>query len=579
MAFPSAFFTREKPDSAYATLMRAMPPSDKYSKMGSLPAPYTGPTPFAEIIPPDTSTSARADPRRMLQHVLYLLWCWRGRFLIAFGTVVLFGSASLFVLPINYTAKALVMVGAGDPDPLVVSQNAVREPRNRELEIEGEIELIGSLSALRRVVQHLELAKRPEFERAAANAKPSTVVRLRDLLSGNEEHAATSADPADLLTAALKQHLKVERVGHSALVQISFVSGDAKLAAEVANAIAQNAAANEEFLNGLALTERVGFDLLKAWVVSPAVVPRQPSTPNFRLVILVTIVLGSAAGIAVILLSDFFASQKVLNADQIRRRGGRILALIPDFGPTEDKRLPASISIQPPVFADSIAALQASLVPLISRTEPACLVLLFASAVPFEGKSTTVTALAASLANSGSRVLVIDADLRAPTLHLAFGRSCEPGLADLPGADCNFDDLIQTDPASRVGLIPAGHCRSRPIDVLSSVKLHLAIQKSRASFDFILIDAPPVLGVPDARLLVPSIDYCVFVARWGKTSWDMVNQSLLAMTDAGAQIAGITVSRVNVREMERYGFIEPMLYGYAYGRAPGASVTSTERGA
>jgi capsular exopolysaccharide synthesis family protein len=558
--------------------MRAIPTFESQPNTESFPVPYTGSTPFTEVLPPEANAAERGDPRRTIQHLLYLLWCWRGRFLAAFGTVVLFGGVSLFVLPISYTARALVMVGAGEPDPLVVSQNAVREPRNRDLEIEGEIELIGSLSSLRRAAQRLELAQRPEFQRAVANENPSTVLRLRDVLFGGEGHGAPITDPTDIIAADLKQHLKVERIGRSAIVQISFVARDPKLAAEVANAVAGNAAANEEFLTGLTLTERVGFDLLKAWIVSPAVVPQQPSSPNFRLVILVTIVLGGGAGIAVILLSDFFASQKVLNTDQIRRRGGRTLALIPDFGPMNDKRLPASTLFQPQVFGDSIAALQASLVPLIPRTEPTCLVLLFASALPFEGKSTTVAALAASLAKSGARVLVVDADLRAPTLHLAFGISCEPGLADLLDADCNFDQLIRSDAASSVCLLPAGRSRFRPVDVLSSTKLQAAIQKARSSFDFILIDAPPVLGVPDTRLLVPSIDYCVFVARWGKTGWHMVNQALLAMTDAGARIAGITISRVNVKEMERYGFVEPMLYGYPYGRASGGS-TTTETGA
>ena len=96
-----------------------------------------------------------------------------------------------------------------------------------------------------------------------------------------------------------------------------------------------------------------------------------------------------------------------------------------------DKRLLATVSSQPQAFGDSIAALQASLLPLMPRTQPAGLVLLFASALPFEGKSTTVAALAASIGKSGGRVLVIDADLRAPTMHHSFGVARNSGLADL----------------------------------------------------------------------------------------------------------------------------------------------------
>ncbi len=275
--------------------------------MAELPAPkaprsttglFTFPpavmAPGAEIIPPETSTFAQADPRGTIHHLLYLFWCWRGRFVAAFGTVALLGIVSLFILPIHYTANALVMVGESEPDPLVVSQNAAREPRNRDLEMESEIELIGSSASLQRVAQQLKLAERPEYKRAASAAKPSAVIRLRDWLFGRGEPDAPNTDPADLIVSDLKQRLKVERIGHSAIVRISFTAGDPKFAADLVNAVAENAAAADQFLNGLTLTERVGFDLLKAWVVSPAVAPRQPSAPNFRLLILVTVVLGLA---------------------------------------------------------------------------------------------------------------------------------------------------------------------------------------------------------------------------------------------------------------------------------------------
>ena len=311
--------------------MSIMSITEHYPIAGNLKRTSARPEPLVEILPPETSISAQSDPPRTLYRLLYLFWCWRGRFLIVFGMAVLLGIVSLFFLPVRYTAKASIIVGAREPDPLVVSQNAVREPRNRELEIEGEIELITSLSTVRRVVQNLNLAQRPEFERAAANAKPSTVIRLRDLLLGGEERATSSSDPTDIIVTDLKQHLKVERIGRSAIIQISFTTGNPKFAAEVVNAIAQDTAVNDGFLGDLTLADRAGFDLLKAWVVSPAIVPHQPLSPNIRLVILVTVVFGVGTGVAVILLSDLSTSQKVLNTDQIRRQGVRTLALNSGF--------------------------------------------------------------------------------------------------------------------------------------------------------------------------------------------------------------------------------------------------------
>jgi capsular exopolysaccharide synthesis family protein len=416
------------------------------------------------------------------------------------------------------------------------------------------------------VASELHLEQRPEFRRVLSDPGPGILVTMRNVLSGGD-YPAPKLDAADLIATDLRRHLKADRLGRSALVRVAFTAGDPELAANVANAIAGSNAVDAEFRERLSVTERAGFDLLRAWVVSPASVPLVPSSPNVLIVLLGTLVAALGAAFSAVLFADYYATRMVVSADQIARRGMRALGFIPviDRLDSGNRSAVTIVSEQPSeAFSDSIAALRASLVPLASQSASNCLVLLFASALQAEGKSTTVAALAASIASSGDRVLLIDADLRSPTLHKAFGACAAPGLSNGLDPDVGFDSLIQIDSRSGVSLLTAGSHHPRPLDVLTSARFHEAISKWRNSFDFILIDAPPVLGLADARVLVPSADYCVFVVRWGKTGWEAINHGLRLLTEAGAKIAGVAVSRINSKEFAAEGFPGAEFYSRFY---------------
>jgi Mrp family chromosome partitioning ATPase len=91
------------------------------------------------------------------------------------------------------------------------------------------------------------------------------------------------------------------------------------------------------------------------------------------------------------------------------------------------------------------------------------------------------------------------------------------------------------------------------------------IETWRTEYDVILIDSPPILAVGDARILAQLADYSVVVARWGKTSWRALNHALRLLADGGARIAGVTVSRVNIKQFATYDYADAGIYGSAYG--------------
>jgi len=539
---------------------------------------------YSEIIPPfgNEPFATPPDPRRSLNDLLQTVWRWRGRFALVFLGILCLGALALFVMPIKYTAQALVMIGTREPNALVTN---IPSGQPWELDVDGAIQVMTSALSIHHIIEKLDLSHQPEFDMSAQDAKPDILVRLRSLVGSTLEpyleatarahpdlaesllavsHATLwthiglehKVDPVTMIGETIDGHLKVDRLGRSSFVTIKYTAGNPQLASDIANAIANNTAADDAFQSNLTMTERAGFDLLRVWLVSPATVPVTPSSPNVLGVLAIALGGGLCAALSAVLFSDYYATRKLISAGQIARHGVRALGFIPAFSGREKRAAVRIVSERPrEAFSDSIASLRASLLRLVPHEPPTCLVLLFTSALPFEGKSTMAAALATSIATSGGRVLLIDADLRSPTLHRVFGTSSLDGLSNLQDRnEPSLDQFVQVDAHSGVHLLTAGPRNAHPVDILTSKQLANAIDAWRNSFDYILIDAPPVLATPDAVAMVPIVDYCVLVVRWGKTAWETIRNALRMLADADAKIAGIAVSRIDRKRFAANGF-------------------------
>jgi hypothetical protein len=153
--------------------------------------------------------------------------------------------------------------------------------------------------------------------------------------------------------------LKAERLGRSALVSIGYMAGDGALAAKIANAVANNVAVDDAFHSQLTMRERARFERLKTLIVSPAIAPLEPSSPDIRIIAVATLLVGVGAAFSAVLMREYQASRTILSADQIARRGIRALALIPDVGAKPGRRQSlVRIFADHDAFTDSIATLQ-----------------------------------------------------------------------------------------------------------------------------------------------------------------------------------------------------------------------------
>jgi protein-tyrosine kinase len=192
--------------------------------------------------------------------------------------------------------------------------------------------------------------------------------------------------------------------------------------------------------------------------------------------------------------------------------------------------------------------------------------LLITSALPKEGKSFTASNLAQVLVRQhGRRVLLIDADLRGPRLHLMLGTTASPGLSDyLQGRSDEFS-IMQRGPMENLFLIPSGDEISDPAELVSNGRLKFLLQRVEALFDWIIIDSPPAVPVSDASVLGKSCDGVLMVVRSNATPVDMARRAREEFPDQA--LVGVVLNGTNSASTP---------YSRYYYGASGKNVTETK---
>jgi capsular exopolysaccharide synthesis family protein len=167
-------------------------------------------------------------------------------------------------------------------------------------------------------------------------------------------------------------------------------------------------------------------------------------------------------------------------------------------------------------------------------------ILLIASAMPSEGKSTVAANLARTLALSGSRVLLVDGDLRKGHLHRLLGLQREPGLAELLTQTCEPDKVMQQDSLPNLTFISCGEMNSaNPGDLFLGSGLDQILARWRQEYDFVVIDSSPLFAADDASCLAPKVDGTLFVVRNRKSSARAAREALELLAQRQARVLGV----------------------------------------
>ncbi len=193
------------------------------------------------------------------------------------------------------------------------------------------------------------------------------------------------------------------------------------------------------------------------------------------------------------------------------------------------------------------------------------------SPTPGDGKSTTISNLAASIAQSGRRVLLIDADMRKPVQHKLFGVSNDVGLTSVISGGAEPDEVIQVIQKEYLSIVPAGPIPANPAELLTSARFAAIIDQYRNMFDFILIDSPPMLAVTDPSIVCGHVDlvYMVMRIRNGvRTSSARAKEIIDSM---GIELGGVIINGLRRRDQKTYEYSGQYGYGtYQYGKSPAA---------
>jgi len=287
----------------------------------------------------------------------------------------------------------------------------------------------------------------------------------------------------------------------------------------------------------------------EAKILSKAEIPITPSWPKNNLIISVFVLLGIMLGVVIALIMEYL-DNVVRTAEDIERiTGYSVIGMIPEMS-KKFNIYEYVLDKLTSVYAESLRSVNTAV--NFSNPDNPPKVILITSSTPQEGKSIFSISYAKLLANSGKKVLLIDCDLRKPTVHTAFESSKSLGLGDLIIGEASFEDVVAVDERSGVHFIRSFENTPNSQEILASDKMKDFIESARKVYDIIVMDSPPVMAITDSIILSRIVDSTIFIIRWEKTPKNIVKNSIKLLNNSNVKLSGTVLSRVNIEKHKKY---------------------------
>ncbi len=322
-------------------------------------------------------------------------------------------------------------------------------------------------------------------------------------------------------------------------------------------------------------------------VVDYAIAQKTPVAPKRTMIVGLSFLVALGCGIGLAFLIEYLDDSVRSMEDIENFLHLPAVALIPQVGTTKPKRLSAvpgknvgvvsingngsqevlltDVDKRSPV-AEAYRHLRTSI--LLSTAGRPPRTLLITSSVPSEGKTTTAVNTAISLAQTGAKVLVIDADMRRPRIHSIFNLRNDNGLSSLLSREASESEIssaIQQDEESGLYILTAGPVPPNPAELVGSDQMLKLISAVTASFNHVVVDSPPVAAFTDGVLIAAMVDAVLLVVHSGKNSRKVVARARKLLQDVGARIIGVVLNKVPLAGSNSYYYYSGYYQNYHYG--------------
>ncbi|MFK7941524.1 MAG: polysaccharide biosynthesis tyrosine autokinase [Paracoccaceae bacterium] len=449
--------------------------------------------------------------------------------------------------------SSIALIG---PEALALLNRQLKDIRarlaNSEQDLAEHISQIAAMEAAQASDNVLAMA-------AAANDATLTAAANR-AINDQGARAAFDARFAELLTRA--RIARDRESAQEAALRSSVEDIEAKVNAQSADLVVlqqleREAAASgliyEYFLGRLKETSvQEGIHQPDARILSFAVVPELPSKPRKSVILALSMIGGLVLGSALVLLREMRHTGFRNAADLEAATGVTVIGQIPR-APNARRRKVLDYIVSKPTSAlvEAVRNLRTSI--LLSKVDKPPKVIMLTSSVPGEGKTTQTLALSQNLAGLGRKVLVIEGDIRRRTFAEYFDISGKKGLLSAVAGDAKLEDVVWHSEQLGVDILIGEKTAINAADFFSSDSFVQFMVKVRDAYDVILIDTPPVLVVPDARVIAPHADAVLYVVHWDHTPRAQVEQGLHAFDTVDTKVTGMVLSQIDTKGMRRYG--------------------------
>jgi capsular exopolysaccharide synthesis family protein len=294
-------------------------------------------------------------------------------------------------------------------------------------------------------------------------------------------------------------------------------------------------------------------------IIDQATPPGSPSKPNLIRNILLSALIGLGLGIVAALVREALDETIATPDDAESKLGVPVLGVVPFLA--KGQTVATALADVRSGFSEAYYSLRTAL--QFSTPDGAPSSLLVSSARPAEGKSTTAYAIAVSLARVGRRVLLVDGDLRNPSMHRIVGVENERGMSNLLSGAADLGGLVNRTAQENLFFIPCGPLPPNPAELWGGDRSQQFIKDARNNFDHVIIDGPPVLGFADSPLLGAVVGGIVFVVESRGTRRGQARGALRRLHMGRAHLLGVVLTKFNAKSSS-FGDYD-YAYDYQYG--------------